>query len=464
LFPLLAAARGSRELGLYDLKRALLEGRNLLVTCGDEGVRFALPPLQSYFAAQYLSRAPNQDWQVENITASLGRLARLRRWERVLTLLAGMYDEPGYLLRCILAGSSLMEGEQLFLAVRCYAEAFHEGKDVSGVDDVADQMTDSLLWRSAWDGKRTGSERHKALEGLIALAVLFEKRRNDIIPSLIKLACDPIPAIGNQSCNRRYDAPAIRRLAATGAARFPDATAKYIREQRNDLVEPLDAWWQLPNNPKAIDALLSRDDPRVSVIAASALAQSGRPEDMDTLLAAYLASRNDDVKAGIVDALSAADTCWIDEAVVTPWVKKAAEGQADPAMCEHICALVEKTMFASRDTRLFLQAAANNGNPRLRGKAIRALATLQDEDIEQGLRKMCEDIVNGQDFTLHRSALLALRDIGDVGSLEIVRRRRIDYVQNCDLKQLSYQVAEEMYWRLTGGLDRESYSALRSST
>jgi hypothetical protein len=149
---------------------------------------------------------------------------------------------------------------------------------------------------------------------------------------------------------------------------------------------------------------------------------------------------------------------------VTPWVKKAAEGQADPAMCEHICALVEKTMFASRDTRLFLEAAANNGNPRLRGKAIRALATLQDEDIEQGLRKMCEDIVNGQDFTLHRSALLALRDIGDVGSLEIVRRRRIDYVQNCDLKQLSYQVAEEMYWRLTGGLDRESYSALRSST
>jgi hypothetical protein len=461
LFPLLKEARDGREFGLYDLKRALIEGRNLLVSCGDEGVRFALPPLQSYFAAQCLSRAPDQEWQVENITASLGRLARVRRWERVLTLLATMRDEPGHLLRCILAGSSLMEGEQLFLGVHCYAEAVADGKDVSGLEDVADQMTDSLLWRSAWDGKRTNSERLKSLQGLIALAVLFEKRRNDIIPSLVKLACDLTPVLGDQAGNPRYDVPAIRRLAATGAARFPDATTKYIKEQREDLVEPVEAWWQLPNDPKAMEALLSRDDPRVSVIAASALAQSGRSEDRDILMAAYSTARNDDVKAGIVDALSAADTGWIDEKVVAPWVKKAkaAEGQADLAMSEHICLLVGNTRFASDDTRSFLIASLESGSTRLQGKAMRALASLQDDAIEEWLRPRCEKILAEKDVTLHRAALLALRDIGDAGSLEIVRRRRTAYLQNCDLKQLSYQVAEEMYWRLTGGLNQESYTA-----
>jgi hypothetical protein len=57
---------------------------------------------------------------------------------------------------------------------------------------------------------------------------------------------------------------------------------------------------------------------------------------------------------------------------------------------------------------------------------------------------------------LQQAALEVLRDIGDESSLDIVRGARklgMDTV----LYQLSFQVAEEIYWRLTGGLARESF-------
>jgi hypothetical protein len=60
---------------------------------------------------------------------------------------------------------------------------------------------------------------------------------------------------------------------------------------------------------------------------------------------------------------------------------------------------------------------------------------------------------------LHRAALETLRDVGDAGSIEVVRRARSRNPGDHELRQLSFQVAEEMYWRLTGGLDSETYSS-----
>jgi hypothetical protein len=59
---------------------------------------------------------------------------------------------------------------------------------------------------------------------------------------------------------------------------------------------------------------------------------------------------------------------------------------------------------------------------------------------------------------LHRAGLETLRDVGDAGSIEMVRRARSRNPGDHELRQLSFQVAEEMYWRLTGGLDSETIS------
>ena len=126
LVRILDEVRRGREFALGDLLHALVNECRLLVPNGDEGVRFTYPVMQAYFAARYLAGAPDRPRLVEDITASLGRLARLRRWQRVLVLAATMVPDPTEILHAVLAGSSLMEGDQLFLAVRCYQEVVAE--------------------------------------------------------------------------------------------------------------------------------------------------------------------------------------------------------------------------------------------------------------------------------------------------------------------------------------------------
>ena len=58
--------------------------------------------------------------------------------------------------------------------------------------------------------------------------------------------------------------------------------------------------------------------------------------------------------------------------------------------------------------------------------------------------------------SLQRAALEVLRDIGDVRSIEIIRiSRRL----NPGMRQFSFQVVEETYWRLIGGLQSETFTA-----
>jgi hypothetical protein len=45
-------------------------------------------------------------------------------------------------------------------------------------------------------------------------------------------------------------------------------TTAYVTANRPDLAEPLQAWWDLQQNPEATKKLLLHDDPRVSVIDA----------------------------------------------------------------------------------------------------------------------------------------------------------------------------------------------------
>lgn len=491
LYPILNAARGGREFSLIEFKRALVGEALLLVSSGDESVRFAYAAMQAYFAARYLANAPDRRTHIENVAATLGHLGRMRRWQGVIVLLAGMLPHPGFLLRTILSGSSLMEGEQLFLAVHCYQEAVAEHPRLRDLDDVVDQMIDTLIWRSTWDPARGYADRRKALDCLAILATLCaadagsldthdgceggaSRRYADIIPHLVTLACDKVPTPAGSE--QQYDWTGIRQVAAICLSRLPKQTTRYVERQRPDLVEPLRAWWELTHSAEAMRAILYSNDPRGSVIAAFALAQTDDEGHREMLRDAYDQVTDPDVKWGIVNAMTLVEAPWIDQHLVRPWIESGrAEPGVDARRAAHTCYLIQKTRFAAPAGRDFLRRCLLEGPPVVQGRAIRALGKLQDPAIEVWLRPLCEQIVRGDldaidaarmrttadglgTDDLQRAGLECLRDIGTHDSIEIMRRARRRRSLHEGLRVLNFQTAEELYWRLTRGLVHDTAS------
>ena len=481
LYVALNDARDGREFSLSDLKNALVGECRLLVPSGTEGVRFAYPVMQAYFAARYLATQPDRKRVVEDITASLGRLARLRRWEKVLVLCAGMVPNPEELLNAVLAGSSLMEGEQLYLAVRCYHEAVSQAKHTCNMDPVVDQMFDTLIWRSSYDPRKPYEDRRKALERLVELATMFEPRQQDAVRHMLTLACDPLPQSPSGS-DMQFDWSGIRQGAATGLLRLYHQTTAFVKENRPDLSDALSAWWLLREQPEAMYRILLRDDASISVVASIAMALSDSETNHKQLIDAYEQVTNKEVRWGIVDALCNLDSVWVQSNVVRPWIAKMNGNVVCGPDCFtfelracHTCYLIQKTNFATPEAREFLAHCLHNGTTLMQGRALRAFGKLQEPEIEDWLRPLCESIVrlaakgidparmriSPNDLTqphLQRSALEALRDTGNSRSLEIVRRARSLYASH-DLRQLSFQTAEELYWRLAGGLESEYATA-----
>ena len=361
----------------------------------------------------------------------------------------------------------MMEGEQVFLAVRCYQEALASEKHSDGLNDIVDQMIDTLIWRSSWDLRRPYGDRRKALDRLVELAPLCERRQSDIIAHFIGLACDPVH---KQTRKKEYDWAGIRQAATDGLFRLAAATIQYVHKKRKDLCKPLEAWVQLEKNVEGMKALLLRDDPRVSVIAAFALGQSGCQEHQQMLVDAYEEVRELDLKWGIVTALGGLEAPWVQQNVIQKWI---AWDSGDDLRSGQTCFLIQKTQFADTEAREYLARCLRQGSLRLQGRALRAFAKLNDPEIEAWLRLLCQQIITRStrqidqariqvdaktvaEPSMQRAALEALRDIGDPASLDIIRSARARYAGNDELRYLSFQVAEEMYWRLTGGLDQES--------
>ena len=61
---------------------------------------------------------------------------------------------------------------------------------------------------------------------------------------------------------------------------------------------------------------------------------------------------------------------------------------------------------------------------------------------------------------LQIAAMESLREIGDLESIAALRTARQQAVgMTITLRQLSFDVAEDIYWRLTGGLSADSSGA-----
>src|SRR4029450_8125987 len=230
LYEILTAARENREFRLGDLKENLVRC-GVLATAGEDGIRFRYESLQAYYAARYLAAAPDRQDLLEDITASLGRMPRARWGENTLVTMAGLLGQSSEgLLQAIVAGSPLVEGDQVYLASRCFLDTRKAGLAPS----IIDQIVDALIWRSHPGNLRPYADRKRAA------TVLAELRHRNAIPHLVSLASEKLAT--GWGTEKRYELSGIRLIAVNGLMLMPDEAKQDVRDKGTALDAVLTAW------------------------------------------------------------------------------------------------------------------------------------------------------------------------------------------------------------------------------
>ena len=497
VYAIMADVRGNRDFQLQQFLEEILKKSGLLEWSGTEGVRFAYLWVQRYYCAKYLSSLPERESMryLEDITATLGRLNRVRWWEDTLVVLAGLSKAPGPLLKKILAGSLLTEGEQVFVAARCVHEAQGAKREVDA--HVREQIVDTLVWRSRDENVRSTEARKKAIE---MLSLLKELR---VIPHLISLAMHKVRRTWKG--RREYDYSSVRLAAVQALFGMQEATLDYVVKDsklagNQPIQRLLQAW--LRRDVVELGAQVAAQDPEVSAVAAFALGTLAKDETVraacfEPLLQAFRdhvpESGNDDVLWAITDTLTLLDPVRVTADAIVPLLEHAQERRAP-----YIAYLVGRLGIAALDGPEvdFLRRSLRSDDEDLAGRALRsyaALLALQGPSASGGelekLRDLCHQIVRNEfddaakeliespistagrlRQQLQHQAFEALRDIGNEQSIEVLREvRQRDYdapsyeadgtsaARSHILNgQLSFDVAEQIYWRLSGGLAMET--------
>lgn len=215
--------------------------------------------------------------------------------------------------------------------------------------------------------------------------------------------------------------------------------------------------------------LVMENDPSRSSVAAFAYAYGGWPiPDNHPLMDAQWDDRlNDDVRWSITEMFGRRDAQWVSRYVVEPRLA------TNPKPNSRLCYLIQKTGIAPAGSKQRDYLSKAMASRWVVPRALRAFAKLQDPEVSDWLRLLCHQILRKEwaavsasgrlpmktfpndqvSWRLRHSALEALRDVGDLNSIDVIRdvRTRLEPV----LALLSFQVAEEIYWRTTGGLVQE---------
>jgi hypothetical protein len=458
LYEILTAVRGTREFRLRDLNDILTHS-GILAPAGEDAVRFRYESLQAYYAASYLVASPNRLQLLEDITASLGRLSRVRWWETTLVTLAGLNGQSlEELLGAILSGSSLIEGEQVYLAARCHLDTFNTKRVPT---QIIDQIVDALVWRSHPGNLRSYTDRKRAA------TTLAEMRHPNAIPHLVSLACDAIAT--GWGTEKRHEFSGIRLIATHGLTLMQEEAMIYVRAKRPTLVPVMNAWWTAYEEGQ-LDGLikeLHRNDKVTSPIAAFALGFFDQEIARQTLLEVFADDNTDrDISWAVADTFTLFDPLWVAENVLEPRLKQF----VDPRI-PYLIGRIGMAKEGSPQHR-FLTQCFSEGIPAVQARALRARGALGDASI----RTLCEavtvedwsaaretgmnlpkDLVEEDCNRLRNAAMEALREVGDAHSIEVLREaRRAGSTMTLTLRQLSFDVSEDIYWRLHGGLSRES--------
>ena len=459
LYEILTAVRDNREFRLGDLKDSLVRS-GILATAGEDGIRFRYESLQAYYAARYLAAASNQQDLLEDITASLGRLSRARWWENTLVTMAGLPGQSSEgLLQAIVAGSTLVEGDQVYLASRCFIDTRDAGRAPA---PVVDQIVDALIWRSHPGNLRPYADRKRAA------TALAELRHPNAIPHLVSLASEELAT--GWGTEKRYELSSMRLIAVNGLMLMQDAAKQYVHEKRPALDAVLTAWWTAYEHGElsGLIAELQRADKATSPIAAFALGFFDGDLARQNLLDVFAKDDTDrDLGWAVTDTFTLLDPTWVSTNVIEPRLQQF----VDPRV-PYLIGWLGMAAEGSKE-REYLEQCLAQGIPAVQARALRALGSLRADS----KRTLCESVVAGDWAEVRRhgmnlpreiaeedrnrlqnAAMESLREIGNAESIAALREARQRAVgMTITLRQLSFDVAEDIYWRLTGGLSGESF-------
>jgi hypothetical protein len=459
LFNLLMSLRGNRDYSLVDFRTQLINPCRMMAAGDEDGLRFAYPGFRSYCCALYLHRQPLdvRDRLLEEITATLGRRSRAQLWEEVLLILAGLWNDTGSLLRMILSGVALSEGDHLYIAARCLQEARQAFATGSSDDPMVRSVVSALIYRSHPRSLRSVSTRKKAIQ---FLGPLKEAKG---IPHLVSLALKKIrPEAGHNRMT--YDFSGIRLAAIKALLYTPDAVLEYVRRDKTwsgdaALHETLEGWLQY-DCARLCTRLDDVGNVPVASVAAFALAVTKLTGAQAALEKRFLAPDNsEDLLWAVTDALLE-----LSDPVLGAFVAAHMDREDRQPQIAYLIGKLGSARVDSSEYR-FLHQHLASGDFALRGRCLQALAELRDTTI----LGTCHKWLNDRNFVFRYYSLQSLRHVGTEQTLALLTQAQWsgenDAATSASLaiERLRLEVYEDIYWRLAGGRSREVMAPIPQS-
>ncbi len=488
VFATMADVRQYRDYSLDDLFTSMVDC-GILARILPADVRFARRGLQAYCCAEAIARMDEaQRYHViDDITASLGRLTRLRWWEPVLILLSGLVDNPNELLRAIDFGIDMTEGQQLFIMARCLLEIDPQRIDPA----VRANVVNALIWRLHGDTERRVDRRARAAAFLgklnavvaadnlarIALGVDqpdaddSQAGRADMLPGTFQSEPNDIPGAGD-SLVRLEAAMALAEIMSTQQAQLEEIARGYVERGFPvvaKLFHVLENWIG-----KDVDGLVQclqdvDEHPGIRAISSYALSNIATRQANELLIKTFLEADEKQVPAdlrwAVTESLTLIDSAAITRKIILPLLD---EGHArrqklldTPAWRNrtdyypYLVYLIGRLRSQEPIILDFLGNCINQSSelPLLLG-AVKALGTLYAIDyqrhfVQLALGDFPETLAlkNGQEeIWLRRVAIEALGHIGNQRCIQQLQEQRFDWPP--ELERALYLASQEIDWRL----------------
>ncbi|MBS1877485.1 MAG: CHAT domain-containing protein [Acidobacteria bacterium] len=457
-FAIVEQVRGHRGFSTEDLFAQLCEQRLLSPVRGDS-MRFAYPAIQDYCAAAALEAMPKaaREAQLDDITASLGRLTRLRWWDETLIMLCGLLeeDDASRLIELILYGGGASDGERIFLAARCIQES-------AGVRQTTEsRVCDALIWRSKVAHEPRSTLRIRAIEALAGM------EDEDAIPHLAGIALDKVRKdfMGADA----YEYSNVRLAAALALMRLGEPARSYLAGKRPDIA-PTFAMWEGGHVEELGALLMGATEPTElqASVAAFALGQIRTDLAAGLLVDAFgAASLPRDTGWCLVDTMKLLDPPSVEEKVLRPFLAQVKDGpDALPAGRHRFDQIAELAgRIKSRDAGVlgFLDRCLFEWRRvSLKGRAIQAVANVYTKAdgaafarYLDAFERMAAGDLSGTAMAepadprdvsyLRFTALEALCGMGDEDTL--ARLRKLCPLWPAELERQFFLTSEEIYWR-----------------
>ena len=494
VFVIMADVRQYRDYSLDSIYTALVDC-GILARTVPASVRFSRRGLQAYCCAEAIARMDFEERYhvIDDITASLGRLTRLRWWEPVLILLSGLVDNPNDLLKAIDYGIDMTEGQQLFVMARCLLEI-----DAKRVDStVRDNVINALIWRLYGETERRVNRRARAAGFLgqlnaiaaadnlarIALGVDSpeEARHSEsagLLPGTLQNEPNDIPGAGD-SLVRLEAAMALAEIMSAQSAELKEIASDYTESGYTvvaELLAVLELWMK-----NDVDGLARRlhcpaDHPGIRAISSYALGNIATSEANEVLIDAFLMAgvANEpgesseppspaNLRWALTESLTLLDSAEVVRRIILPLLDESPtrdQESIDMLIWERRSAYYPYLVYLIGRIRsqepIILEFLHNRISqpgelPILLG-AMKALGTLYAVDYQQHFIEIAMGEFPGwivlkseqEEIWLRRVAIEALGHIGDQGCIQQLQARRKNWPP--ELERALYLASQEIDW------------------